>query len=199
MTSLPKTRHSLILRLRDRGNAESWREFVGIYEPVIYRLGMRRGLQDADAAELVQRVMLAVAKAVDRWEPNPERARFRTWLFRIANNEILKQIGRNRFPGSGDSRVQALLNEHPALDHSADELAKEYRRSVFRWAAQRIEQQVKPRTWLAFWRTAVAGEDVPAVALELEMSPGAIYIARSRIMARLRSEVQQYEQEASDP
>ena len=198
MTSLPKTRNSLILRLRDRENAESWREFVGIYEPVVYRLGRRRGLQDADAAELVQRVMLAVAKAVDRWEPDPERARFRTWLFRIANNEILKQINQNRRgQGSGDSRVQAVLDQEPAADNSADELAIEYRRGVFRWAAQRIEQQVKPQTWHAFWRTAVDGQAVDAVARDLQMSTGAVYIARSRIMARLRQQVQQYENEVA--
>ena len=197
MATTPETRNSLILRLRDRQNAEAWREFVGIYEPLIYRIGRRRGLQHADAAELVQRVMLAVTRAVDRWEPDPAKGRFRTWLFRIAHNEICKQLSARRVPGTGDSRIHTLLQRQPSPDESAQELALEYHRSVFRWAAQQIERQVQPRTWLAFWRTAVDGQPVESVARELELSKGAVYVARSRVMARLRTVVQRYEEEIS--
>ena len=143
--------------------------------------------------------MVAVARAVDRWEPDPARGRFRSWLFRIAHNEICKQMTHSsRTQGSGDSRIQALIEQHPTPDNAAAELAVEYRRSVFRWAALRIERQVKPHTWLAFWRTAVDGVSVETVARELEVSTGAVYIARSRIMARLRKEVQRYEEEVCD-
>lgn len=195
----PTTRHSLILRIRDRQNAEAWQEFVGIYEPLVYQLGRRKGLQDADACELVQRVMLAVAGAVDRFQPDPERARFRTWLFRIAHNEICKQFStKNLTHGSGDSRVQALLEQSPSPDNTEKQIAIEYRRSAFRWAAQRIEQEVKPNTWSAFWRTAVEGQPVESVAGELDMTSGAVYIARCRIMAKLRVEVQEYENEIQE-
>ena len=96
MSNAPKTRNSLILRLRNREDVESWREFAAIYQPVIYRVARHRGMQDADAHELVQRVLMAVARAVDRFQPDTERAKFRTWLYRITHNEFCKEIGNSK-------------------------------------------------------------------------------------------------------
>lgn len=88
MSIAPKTRNSLILRLRNRDDVQSWREFVAIYQPVIFRVAKARGLQDADAHELVQRVLVAVARAVDRFQPDKNRAKFRTWLRRLSRSFI---------------------------------------------------------------------------------------------------------------
>lgn len=193
----PKTRNSLILRLRNRDDAESWQEFVAIYEPVIYRVAQRRGMQHADALELVQRVLLAVSRAVDRFQPDSQRARFRTWLYQITHNEFCKEYKvTHRLRGSGDTQVQVLLDQLPA-DSGEDDFSIEYHRSVFRWAADRVKCQVKPSTWAAFWRTSVDGERVDAVAEDLGLSIGAIYIARSRVMARLQRESRTFEEPTS--
>ena len=69
----PETRQSLLLRLRDAQDDQAWSEFLEIYEPLIYRLGRRHALQDADARELTQEVLLAVANAIDGWDPDPDR------------------------------------------------------------------------------------------------------------------------------
>jgi RNA polymerase sigma factor (sigma-70 family) len=197
MLGVPETKLSLILRLRDHRDAVAWSEFVAVYEPVIHRLGRRHGLQEADARELVQEVLLAVARAVSRWEPNG-RARFRAWLFRIVRNELLDHLSRRRrlTRGSGSSSVNARL--HQLADPCgglAEEIERQYRHEVFGWAAARVRQQVHVRTWDAFWRTSV--QDVPAgeVARDLGLSVGAVYIARSRVLARLRAEVQAFEDE----
>ena len=71
--TLPDTRASLILRLPDARDVEAWDEFVAIYEPLVYRLARKQGLQHADAQELVQEVLLAVSRSVDRWVPDQER------------------------------------------------------------------------------------------------------------------------------
>lgn len=185
-STTPATRHSLILRLRDRADADSWREFVAIYEPVIYRVAVRRGMQHADAMELVQRVLLAVARAVDRFQPDAERARFRTWLHRITHNEFCKEYAATcKHAASGDSKVQAILNQHPSQENE-DDFTREHRQTVFRWAAAQVKPLVKPSTWQAFWRTSVDGIPATSVAKELGLSVGAIYIARSRVMARLQ-------------
>lgn len=198
MTSPPKTRHSLILRLRDREDVESWREFVAIYEPVIYRVAVGRGLQHADAMELVQRVLLAVARAVDRFEPDSRRAKFRTWLYRITHNEFCKEYAISRkHRATGDSAVQSLLDQHPGSESDPnainEDFSMEFRRAVFRWAAAKVKPQVKPSTWQAFYRTSVDGASPDEVADELGLSVGAIYIARSRVMARLQKYAAQYD------
>ena len=84
MSASPETRASLLIRLKDQADDEAWFEFTEIYRPVIYRLACRRGMQPADADDLVQQVLTAVARVIDRWEADPERARFRTWLNRGA-------------------------------------------------------------------------------------------------------------------
>jgi RNA polymerase sigma-70 factor (ECF subfamily) len=194
MADPPATRYSLIMRLRDPGDVAAWHEFVAIYEPLILRLAFRKGLQDADAQDLCQEVFAAVARAIDRWDPDPSRGSFRGWLSRIARNLLLnfltRQIHQPR--GSGATSIHELLEAQPAADPSATALFEaEYRRRVFRWAADEVRGEFTPPTWQAFWTTAVEGRRPREVAAELGLSVGAVYIARSRALGRLRQRIEQ--------
>ena len=188
-SSVPDTRNSLILRLPDNCDVEAWDQFVAIYEPLIYRLARAKGFQDADAHEIVQEVLLAVSRAVQRWRPDAERGRFRDWLFRIARNLMINYFTRRKYQplGTGDSGIVALLMQQaePASDDSQT-INLEYQREVFRWAADQVRNQVKQSTWKAFWLTSVEGVAVVEAAKELKLSVGAVHIARSRVLGRLR-------------
>jgi len=173
-------------------------EFVEIYEPLIYRLARRKGLQEADADDLTQEVLNTVAGAIERWDPDPARGSFRSWLFRITRNLIVNLLAARRRRtanyGTGGTDMVALLEAQPAPEGEDSVLFDaEYRRRVFAWAADRIRGSFHQTTWQAFWRTGVLGHDVHSVAVSLGLTPGAVYVARSRVMARLRQEIEQIE------
>lgn len=151
------------------------------------RLALAKGLQHADAEDVAQQVFGSVARAVDRWQPDAERARFRTWLTTIARNAIVNALSR-RAPdrASGDTAERELLAECAADSAESQMLLDESRREVFQWAARRVRKEFEPPTWDAFWLTAVEGREVVEAAAALNKQPGAIYAARSRVMRRLR-------------
>jgi len=195
MNSTPETRASLLIRVRDPEDQAAWHEFVEIYRPVILRLARKKGMQDADGEDVAQQVLVAVAKAVEQRGHDPQRAKFRTWLGRVAHNAILNALTRGKPDrGSGDSALLAVLNQHEShAGPDSDLLRLEYRREVFRWAARQVRQEFHEATWDAFWLTAVEGRAVEVVANELEKHRGAVYAARSRVIRRIQEKVTEYE------
>lgn len=195
MPTSPETRESLILRLPTQSDAQAWREFVEIYEPLLFRFARRRGLQEADAREIAQNVFVAVAKAVDRWEPNQERGRFRAWLFRIARNQVINTVSKHRRDrASGRTAEIEVLKDLPNREEF-DEVAEDYRREMFRLAAAQVRESFHANTWDAFWKSSVLARPVEEVAKEVGISTGAVYIAKSRVIAKIKSVILQWEQE----
>src|SRR5262245_1105046 len=143
MDAAPSTRRSLLIRLRDPEDELAWSEFMEIYSPLVQRLARRRGLQDADAQDIVQEVFRAVAQAIDRYDPDPDRGSFRGWLSRIARNLIVNLFAAQRRQprGTGDLDMQRLLEQCP--DPSGEDsvlFETEYRSRLIAWAAERIRK-----------------------------------------------------------
>lgn len=88
MSQLPETRNSLLIKVRNTAQAEAWEEFSAICRPAVYRLARRQGLQDADAEDLAQRVLVSVSAAIPTWQKDESRGTFRSWLLRVARNAI---------------------------------------------------------------------------------------------------------------
>ena len=196
MSPIPTTRVSLLLRLCDSQDHAAWLEFVSLYEPATYRLLRRQGLQDADAQEIVQQLFMAVSRNIDRWDPSKERGSLRGWLRQVTRNLVINWLKerQRRAIATGDSNLQAMLDLLP--DESEPETAEfdlELRRAIFHRAAECVRGEVRPATWQAFWETAVSGMSIADAAKKLEMTVGAVRVAKCRVLARLQTVVQELE------
>src|SRR4051812_3012481 len=155
MADFPDTRASLLVRLRDRKDETAWAEFVDLYAPLVYAYARKQGLQDADAADLSQDVLLAFAGAVSRLEYDPRRGSFRNYLFTVVRHKLSdwRCAGRNRTRGSGDTDAHRALEQLPASAEVA-QWETEWQQRVFTWACEQVRREVADSTWQAFWRTA---------------------------------------------
>jgi RNA polymerase sigma-70 factor (ECF subfamily) len=197
MGDAPATRPSLLIRLRDRRDHPAWSQFVDVYQPLIHGFARKHGLQDADAADLAQEVLRAVATAIERLDYDPGRGSFRGWLFTVVRNKLRSFLDarRRQVQGSGDSGVEELLRQQPTPPDAEDLWEQQYDRRLFTWAAEQVRATVQETTWQAFWRTAVEGQAGQDVARQLNMSVAAVYLAKSRVMARLKEYVRQIQDE----
>jgi RNA polymerase sigma-70 factor (ECF subfamily) len=197
MTAAPSTRASLLLRLRDPQDHPAWVEFVTLYEPVIYRMLRRHSLQDSDARELMQELLLAVSSNIDRWDPARERGSFGGWLRRVTRNLVINWLNHRdrRVVATGGSDMLSLFDMLPAAQEPASaEFDHELRWSMFQRAAHEVRAEVQPATWAAFWETSVAGTSPADAAGKLGLSVGAIRVAKCRVLARLRTKVNELEE-----
>ena len=199
MAEAPLTRATLLIRLKDPRDAGAWSEFVDLYGPVVYGFARKRGLQDSDAADMVQEVLRSVARNADRMDYDPKKGTFRGWLYTVTRNKIYNFLSsqKRRPRGVGDVSSQERLEAFadPTNQSEADwEL--EYQRRLSSKAMDRVKHEFQPATWQAFWGTAVEGRQALEVGETLKMSPGAVYVAKSRVLARLREEVQKLMAEA---
>lgn len=191
-----ETRPSLVLRLKNARDEEAWREFLSLYQPLLLRLLGSLGVKEADALDVCQQVLAAVAKDVEQWTSDGKPGSFRRWLFQIVRNRAIKFLvaERKRISAAGGSSGVRRLEAQPDRAASlSDVFEREYRQQLLLLAAEQIRGEFHENTWLAFWKTRVEGQPVADVAKELGMSPGNIYVARSRIIARLGEKVHKLE------
>lgn len=185
------TRPTLLARIRERGDDAAWSQFVEIYTPLVYGLLRRRGLQDADAADVAQEVFCSVARSIQGYRGTGRQGTFRSWLAAVTRSRFLDFVEKRsrREQGSGDTQVTTLLREHPCPESEQDLFEREYKRRVLDWATERIRNEFEDSTWEAFWQTNMLGRSTQEVADSLGITAGAVYIARSRVLARLKKQI----------
>ena len=187
----PETNESLILRVKDPADAAAWSDFLAIYRPVVVRMACGRGLQHADSDDLAQQVFLSVARAIEDWEPDAHQPPFRVWLSRITRNAIVNALTRRKPDAAGGSTsVQEMLRKLPERDdETTQQVIEESRREAMRWAAEEIRNEFTVTTWAMFWQTSIDGKSVAEVARLQKKTAGAVYMARFRVMQRLKEKV----------
>ncbi|MGK0188240.1 MAG: RNA polymerase sigma-70 factor (ECF subfamily) [Verrucomicrobiales bacterium] len=184
------TRPTLLMRIKDPADQQAWEEFVDIYTPMLFGYCVKRGLQEADAADVVQDVMRSISGAIERFDYDREKGKFRSCLFTVAHSKLCNHFAkRARQPKPlSDTMMMGLIDGQPSEEEERDwDLA--YKKRLFEWAANRVKAKVASQTWQAFWRVTIEEDSVDSVAQELAMSPGAIYVAKSRTIVALKREL----------
>jgi RNA polymerase sigma-70 factor (ECF subfamily) len=188
---MEKTSLSLLARLRSSPESETWNRLVDLYAPLIRAWLRKYDVQDSDADDLVQEVLLAVSKDVGKFEHGGQPGAFRGWLKAILVNRLRKfwRARDHRPQARGDSDIDARLAQ---LDDPASELSQIWNRQhdqyVLRQLLALAEPHFAPNTWKAFCRVALDGARPDVVAEELEISLNAVCLAKSRVLRRLRLE-----------
>jgi RNA polymerase sigma-70 factor (ECF subfamily) len=177
---------SLLERLRQPADAEAWTRFVRLYTPLLCAWARRAGLRGQDAADLVQDVLLVLVQKLPDFRYDPHRS-FRAWLRTVTLNKWREGARRRGLPVQPGGA--AALDEVAAPDAAALFEETEYRRHVVGRALQLIRDDFQPATWKAWCEHGLAGRPVDDVARELDVTPKAVYLAKARVLRRLREEL----------
>ena len=189
----PDTRHSLIIRLRNEQDEPAWRDFVTAYEPFLMRLVARQGVPEHHVPDVTQQILIAIGRSVENWKPDNRPESFRRWLATVSRHVVIKFMTRERKQAAGPGGTEWIqqLREVPSTPNASDDA--KYQRELIIWTAEQVRHEFLETSWAAFWATVIEGQAVSDVAKQLNVSPGSIYMSRSRIMARIRTRVQEVE------
>jgi len=189
-----RTRSSLLRRLKDSSDEESWKEFVTLYEPLLLAYARRRGLAEEDASDVTQEVLASLFRSLPGFELTRDRGRFRTWLWRVVQNSIAdwgrRQARRHRAEKGWRERIRPPTGD-AEREHEAEWNAA-YRKRVLELALQRVRKKTSPVKWTCFERHKLEGQAGATVARELGISVELVYVNASRVLARVRDTCAEY-------
>jgi RNA polymerase sigma factor (sigma-70 family) len=184
--SADMTRPSLLLRIRDPHDTDSWSNFVDLYSPLLLRYARKRGLQEADAADVTQDVLAQVAKSIRVFDYRPERGRFRDWLGTVIRHRVHRFFRREANQALGTDA--AWLDDLPATQQDGDWSAA-FNAHILNAALERTRPYFEDGTWEAFQLAWLEQQPAPAAAEKLGMPVASVYLAKSRVLKKLREEV----------
>lgn len=186
-----ETSLSLVERVRRR-EPEAWRQLVTLYGPIVYYWCRQRcGLNDHDSEDLGQEVFASVFRSMASFEYAANKGSFRGWLWTITINRVRdlarRRQGQTRAVGGGFpfELIECFADSEPPPPSDEQE-----RSAIYRSGLELIKSEFTDRSWLAFWRTAVDGQSSADVAEELNMTAMAVRKAKSRVLSRLRRELE---------
>lgn len=195
---LPSVSSSLLLQVQ-RMEPDAWARLVDVFSPIVYRWSRRSGLNQADSADVVQDVFIAVARNISRFERQNEKASFRSWLATITRNRVRDQFRRLGKAPAALGGTENLQNFNSVVDQapessSEDDLEKsislaDLDQRVPARVLEIVRRECDERTWMAFWQTTAIGDSAADVAARMEMNVASVYQAKSRILRRLRKKM----------
>jgi RNA polymerase sigma-70 factor (ECF subfamily) len=177
---------SLLERLREPSNRAAWDRLVELYTPLLYYWARRVGVQQTDAADLVQEVFTILVQKLPEFIYDRTKS-FRSWLRTVTLN---KWREKQRRDGTRREKGDGALSELPGTDSVEALWEAEYRDDLVRRALEVMKSEFQPATWKACWALVIDGRSAAEVATELGLSCGAVRSAKFRVLCRLREELQ---------
>jgi RNA polymerase sigma-70 factor (ECF subfamily) len=186
------TSQSLLERLRDRTDAQAWQRLLAVYEPWLRGWLSRHDLQAADVEDVLQEILTVVSAKLPEFVHNGQPGAFRTWLRAILTNQVRHFL-------RGQRTRQAVLSTHAGtdwleqLDDPQSDLSRqwdqEHDQQLVRRMLASIQAEFNPTTWQVFQMLVLEDRPTAEVAQQLGLTPNAVYVAKARVLARLRTEL----------
>jgi RNA polymerase sigma factor (sigma-70 family) len=198
------TRRSLLSRLRNWNDQDAWRAFFDTYWKLIYNAGIRAGLSDAEAQDVVQETVIAISKKLPEFVYDPKKGSFKTWLMRQTTWRIASQLRKrlpvvtlkNTPPSSGTTGLERLPDPAtPALEAAWDE---EWEKNLWDAAIRRVKAKVNPRHFQVFDLCVTKKRSPSQVARDLRINSAKVYLFKHRVSKLLKQEVEELKQNPYD-
>jgi len=191
------TRRSLLTRLKNWDDQESWKDFFDTYWKLIYGVAIKAGLNDAEAQEVVQETVIAVAKQIEGFKYDPQIGSFKGWLLHTTGWRISDQLRKRRGNAGAIRREYRTATRTTTVERIPDPAGsnleaiweKEWRDHIFEAAIERVKRRVDARQYQIFDLYVIKQWPVKKVAATLSVSPGQVYLARHRIFALVKTEI----------
>ncbi len=198
------TRPSLLRRVRDSSDAPAWQEFNDFYGPLIFRFAIRAGLTETEAQEVVQETLIAASRNLPEFRYDPKACSFKTWLLNLSRWRVIDQL-RKRMPTGGGPRANREATARTdtlerVADPAGDDLERhweeEWKATLLERALQRVKKQVEARQWQIYDLYVLKQWSAMEVARNLQINVARVYLAKHRVGALLKTELQRLRKEA---
>lgn len=181
----PITSASLLIRIKDPSDSDSWQIFESVYGPVVRSYCRRRGFQSSDIDDIAQEVMTAVSRAIEKFEYEPAKGSFRGWLATVTANKLKNFVSRSGFRDPKFSNTIERLESYPDSD---PDWSGAFLQEVLQAACDRVRPTVEQATWQCFESTWLYDENAIEVAQRLDIPVHSVYVNKSRVLKRVEQE-----------
>jgi RNA polymerase sigma-70 factor (ECF subfamily) len=197
------TRESLLSRLKDWEDDDSWREFFGIYRKLLFSFAIKAGLSEQESEEVVQETIISVAKTIKEFQYDPQRCSFKSWLRHLAQKRIADSFRRRARQPQLKESARADTPQTPAIEripdpaaHNLDELwEEEWQKELLEAAITRVKAEVSGEQYQMFDFYVLKKMPVGKVAAALGTNAGQVYLAKHRISRLIKKEVGRLEKQ----
>ena len=181
----PVTSSSLLMRIRDPNDSDSWQRFVAIYTPIIRSYCRRRGFQSTDTDDIAQNVLVSISRSIENFQYDPARGKFRAWLAAVTANKMKDFSSKSTLD---QERLNGYLDQLTETTDSDPQWTELFMQQVFKAAKEKVQADVEENTWNCFQKIWVENRPATEVAEQLQIPIHSVYVNKSRVLKRLETE-----------